>query len=176
PAFGSAGATSSCKTRTPPEAIAPTASSSNPGTPSLRTMKTSSGTRNARATSYATGTPPRGRPSTITSSRPAYLESFSPSNRPASARFGKPPSMRSRFAPNNFAERSHFGDRPARFDIIAKAVRESRPPQLPPRFHSRQMKVHSRVGVPSFPLLRVQRPLAFLKPSLLEKFEWGELD
>src|SRR5205085_4308183 len=78
---------------TPPEAIAPTASSSKPGTPSLRTIKTSSGTRSACATSYATGTPPRGKPRTITSSRPAYFESFKPSIRPASARFGKIPSM-----------------------------------------------------------------------------------
>ena len=49
--FGNALATSSFRTRTPPDAIAPTASSSNPGTPSLRTIKTSSGTRSARATS-----------------------------------------------------------------------------------------------------------------------------
>src|SRR5437016_1248533 len=93
-AFGSARATSSFKTRTPPDAIAPTASSSNPGTPSLRTMKTSSGTRSACATSYATGTPPRGNPSTITSSRPAYCVSFSASNRPAADRSGKAASMR----------------------------------------------------------------------------------
>jgi len=43
--------TLSLSTRTPPAAIAPIAYSSWPGTPSLRTMKTSSGTCSARATS-----------------------------------------------------------------------------------------------------------------------------
>ena len=61
----------------PPSAIAPKASSSWPGTPSLRTRKTSSGAPSARATSAATGTPPRGSPSTMTSSRPAYSPSRS---------------------------------------------------------------------------------------------------
>src|SRR5436309_15411767 len=41
------------------------------GTPSLRTTQTSSGTRTRCATSNATGTPPRGRARTMTSSRPA---------------------------------------------------------------------------------------------------------
>src|SRR5438477_12147810 len=92
-AFGSARRTSSFKTRTPPEAMAPAVSSSKPGTRSLRTLKTSRGTASRCATSYATGTPPRGRPSTITSLRPAYCSSFSASSRPASARFGKAISM-----------------------------------------------------------------------------------
>jgi len=58
-------------TRTPPLAMAPIASSRWKGTPSLRTRKTSSGARSARATSLATGTPPRGSARTTTSRRPA---------------------------------------------------------------------------------------------------------
>ncbi len=73
-------------TRTPPEARAPIASSGWEGTPSLRTMKTSSGAWSARATSAPTGTPPRGRASTSTSGRPAYRLSAFASRRPASVR------------------------------------------------------------------------------------------
>ena len=53
--------TSRFSTRTPPLAIAPIASSSCPGDPSLRTTNTSSGAFSALATSAPTGTPPRGR-------------------------------------------------------------------------------------------------------------------
>jgi hypothetical protein len=42
------------------------ATSRRPGVPSFRTKKTSSGARSALATSKATGTPPRGSPSTMT--------------------------------------------------------------------------------------------------------------
>ena len=38
------------------------------------------------------------------------------------------------------------------------------------------MKIHSSICVPSFPLLRVERALAFLKPGVFEKFEDGEQD
>jgi hypothetical protein len=55
----------------PPEASAPTATSAFPGAPIFRTTSTSSGASSAVATSYATGTPPRGNPSTVTSFRPA---------------------------------------------------------------------------------------------------------
>src|SRR5581483_11589113 len=85
----SAFTTSSLRTRAPPLAIAPIASSSWPGRPSLRTRNTSSGAPRARATSAATGTPPRGRPRTITSSRPAYSDSLEASARPAARRFAK---------------------------------------------------------------------------------------
>ena len=75
------------ETRTPPVATAPIASSSWPGMPSFRTTKTSRGACSARATSYATGTPPRGSASTRTSGLPAYCSSFSAaSRRPASVR------------------------------------------------------------------------------------------
>ena len=57
-------------TRTPPVAIAPIASSGWPGTPIFRTRNRSSGALRWRATSAATGTPPRGRASTTTSDRP----------------------------------------------------------------------------------------------------------
>ena len=57
----------SFRMRTPPSPIAPIASSGWKGTPSLRTTMTSSGTASARATSNATGTPPRGSPSTTRS-------------------------------------------------------------------------------------------------------------
>src|SRR5438105_6016990 len=80
-------------TRTPLEANAPIASSSWPGTPSLRTMKTSSGAPSLRATSYATGTPPRGKARTIRSGWPARVASRPASTRPASARSAKRPSM-----------------------------------------------------------------------------------
>ena len=80
---------SSLRTSTPPAAIAPMASSGWPGTPSLRTRKTSSGAFSAEATSNATGTPPRGRPNTSTSVRPAYSVRRAASCRPASIRFLK---------------------------------------------------------------------------------------
>src|SRR5579859_2779817 len=54
-------------TRASPSPIAPMPSSGCSGTPSLRTRMTSSGASRARATSAATATPPRGRPSTTTS-------------------------------------------------------------------------------------------------------------
>src|SRR4051794_35325769 len=56
--------TSPLMTRAPPVAIAPNASSACPGTPSLRTSRTSSGAPSAAATSTPTGTPPRGSAST----------------------------------------------------------------------------------------------------------------
>ena len=49
--------------------VAPIANSRSPGTPSLRTRITSRGAPSAWATSYATGTPPRGSASTTTSVR-----------------------------------------------------------------------------------------------------------
>ena len=55
----SASITSRFSTRTPPSPIAPIASSGCLGTPSLRTMMTSSGACRVRATTAATGTPPR---------------------------------------------------------------------------------------------------------------------
>src|SRR5207253_2228079 len=78
--------TSWLSTTTPPLAMAPIASSSWPGTPSLRTRKTSSGASSALATSNATGTPPRGSPRTSTSGRLAYAESFAARIWPASLR------------------------------------------------------------------------------------------
>ena len=54
--------------------------------PSLRTRNTSSGASSACAISNATGTPPRGSPSTTTSARPANPRSLSASRRPASDR------------------------------------------------------------------------------------------
>src|SRR5437764_1460417 len=65
------------------------ASSSWRGTPSLRTIKTSSGAPSALATSYATGTPPRGSASTSRSGRPAYPMNIVANVRPASARSRK---------------------------------------------------------------------------------------
>src|SRR6202035_1569226 len=65
--------------------MAPIASSSCPGTPSLRTMKTSSGASRACATWKATGTPPRGKPRTMTSSRwPIRRATSRPRSCPAS--------------------------------------------------------------------------------------------
>src|SRR4051812_7058918 len=78
--------TSGLRTRTPPLAIAPIASSSCPGKPSLRTTKTSSGAPRRRATSQATGTPPRGSPRTSRSGWPVKAARRSPSARPASYR------------------------------------------------------------------------------------------
>jgi hypothetical protein len=75
--------TSAFITRMPPLASAPIASSDWPGVPSLRTMNTSSGARKARATSAATGTPPRASPNTTTSLRPAYSFNRSASSLPA---------------------------------------------------------------------------------------------
>ena len=72
--------------RSPTAAMAPIASSGCPGTPSLRTISTSSLAPSAAATSAATGTPPRGRPSTTTSSRPEYPPSSAASARPAAVR------------------------------------------------------------------------------------------
>ena len=60
--------TRSFSTSAPSSPTAPIASSGWKGTPSLRTTITSSGASSARATSAATGTPPRGNPSTTTSS------------------------------------------------------------------------------------------------------------
>src|SRR5690349_6575682 len=78
--------TSSLTTTTSPLAIAPIASSSRPGTPSLRTTNTSSGADNAFATSHATGTPPRGNASTTRSRRNANDARRSASARPAALR------------------------------------------------------------------------------------------
>src|SRR6266480_1349464 len=112
----------------------------------------------------------------MTSSRPAYFDSFSPSNRPASARFGNAPSMQLRFAPNNVAERRQLFDRLALFDVIAETCGKRGSPHTPPRSHTRQMKIHSSVSIPSFPLLRIERPLTLLEPCILEKFEGREQD
>ena len=70
----------------PPEAIAPMASSSCPGTPSFLTRRTSSGMFSARATSKPTGTPPRGSASTMASGEPPCCRRRSASCRPASLR------------------------------------------------------------------------------------------
>src|SRR5690606_25360862 len=81
--------TSSFSTRVPPLATAPIASSSWPGTPSLRTTKTSSGAPRARATSNATGTPPRGSARTAAGC-PAKRDRSRASARPASRRSAYP--------------------------------------------------------------------------------------
>src|SRR5205085_6957171 len=125
-------------------------------------------------TSYATGTPPRGKPRTITSSRPAYFESFSTSIRPASARFGKIPSMQLRFAPNQFSQRNGFGNRLRRFKIIAKAGCKHSTTQRPPSFHARSMVVSSGVKIPTLPLFAIKRPLALLEPGILGKLKQRE--
>ena len=80
--------TSRLMTRTPSSPMAPMPSSGWNGTPSLRTTMTSSGAPRARATSKATGTPPRGRPRTTTclSRRSCSLAAR---RRPASARSAK---------------------------------------------------------------------------------------
>ncbi|MFC7649473.1 hypothetical protein ACFQX6_60620 [Streptosporangium lutulentum] len=70
----------------PAAAIAPIASSSLPGTPSLRTRKTSSGASRAMAISYATGTPPRGSPTTMTSGVSRWFARSPARTRPASCR------------------------------------------------------------------------------------------
>ena len=77
--------TSSFSTRAPPSPMAPIATSGCLGRPSLRTTSTSSGAPSADASSAATGTPPRGRPSTTGRSivRPANACA---SRRPASRR------------------------------------------------------------------------------------------
>ena len=66
--------TRSFTTSVPPSPTAPIANSGWNGTPSLRTTITSSGASSARATSAATGTPPRGNPSTTTSSTPQVAQ------------------------------------------------------------------------------------------------------
>ena len=68
------------------KAMAPIASSSCPGKPSLRTSTRSSGARKACAISKATGTPPRGKASTTTSSLFAHIASLFANRRPASWR------------------------------------------------------------------------------------------
>src|SRR4051812_38749645 len=78
--------TCGCRTRTPSSPIAPIAYSGFDGEPSLRTRITSRGAPRARATSAATGTPPRGRPRTTVSWRPR-VRIRSPSWTPASCRF-----------------------------------------------------------------------------------------
>ena len=77
--------TSSLSTRAPRSPMAPIATSGWLGSPSLRTTSTSSGAWSADASSAATGTPPRGRPSTTGRSivRPANACA---SRRPASRR------------------------------------------------------------------------------------------
>ena len=90
--------TSAFRTRTPSSPTAPIPSSGWNGTPSFRTTRMSSGALSAFATSYATGTPPRGRPRTRgeVARRP---ESRSASRRPASRRSRKgigPPSWPAR--------------------------------------------------------------------------------
>ena len=71
--------------RTPPSPMAPIPSSGWSGTPSLRITITSSGACSAWATSNATGTPPRGNPSTTTSCPRRWLTRRE-SSRPASTR------------------------------------------------------------------------------------------
>ena len=82
----SASTTSRFTRSIPPDASAPIASSSCPGTPSFLTTKTSSGACSAFATSYPTGTPPRGKARTTTSSRFRNSPSLEASKRPASKR------------------------------------------------------------------------------------------
>src|SRR4051794_24054076 len=74
----------------PAAAMAPMASSGCSGSPSLRTTRTSSGTPRTSATSAATITPPRGRPST-TGSPEVEPERRSPRARPAARRSAKRP-------------------------------------------------------------------------------------
>ncbi len=78
---------------TPPEAMAPIANSSCPGTPSFRTSQTSRGTWRALAISYATGIPPRGNPRTSTSGKLAYWDNSAAKRRPASVRLWNRGSM-----------------------------------------------------------------------------------
>ena len=78
-------AVSVSRTALPSSAIAPTPSSGLPGAPSLRTARMSSGACSARATSTATGTPPRGSAITIGASC-ANGNSSAASMRPASWR------------------------------------------------------------------------------------------
>jgi len=68
-----------CLTCVLPSPMAPSASSSWPGAPSLRTTSTSNGARRASAMGLATGTPPLGNARTVTSER-------SENSRSASAR------------------------------------------------------------------------------------------
>jgi len=77
--------TSSLTTRALPSPTAPIASSGWLGTPSFRTTTTSSGVCSSCATSKATGTPPRGRP-TVTTSLLANELSADASARPAPRR------------------------------------------------------------------------------------------
>ncbi len=76
--------TSGLRTRAPSSPTAPMPSSGWNGTPSLRTTMTSSGAPSACAT-WATRTPPRGRPRTTTGS-PRRCPSRAESRRPASSR------------------------------------------------------------------------------------------
>ena len=80
--------TSGSRTRTPPSPIAPMPSSGCWGIPSLRTTITSRGACSARATSNATGTPPRGSAST-TGCSARHGSSRVASARPASRRSRK---------------------------------------------------------------------------------------
>src|SRR5579863_5788368 len=74
---------------TPPEAIAPIASSGIFGAPSFRTSQTSSGAWRTLAISNPTGTPPRGRARTWTSVRSANEVNCSARSLPASVRSRK---------------------------------------------------------------------------------------
>ena len=80
--------TSELTTSTPPSPTAPIASSGWKGRRSFRTTITSRGAARLRATSNATGTPPRGRPSTTTS-WPHRCPIRSANRRPASVRSAK---------------------------------------------------------------------------------------
>src|SRR5262249_30520160 len=107
----------------------------------------------------------------MTSSLPAYLLSFVPRTRPASARFGKGPSMRLRFSVDQLAKRTYAAHRLGGFHIFAKAWREHSSSIRPPGLNARPMIVNANVAVPPLPLLRIQRALALLKPGVLEEVE-----
>src|SRR5688500_1233158 len=79
-------ATSSATIRRLPSAIAPSATSSTPGTPNFLATNTPRVAPIASAAARATGIPPRAKPSTTTSGRPAYELSACASTLPASYR------------------------------------------------------------------------------------------
>src|SRR5262245_60678583 len=149
--------TSSLTTRTPPEAIAPIASSSCPGTPILRTRNRSSGAPSAFATSYATGTPPRGKASTMTSDRPVYADSSAASCRPASLR-----SWKSMARPPSHAGRIRLGHFPRVPCLHVQRVQRPRPIEIHERIIS--LRHHRRDVVPVALVLRMiddaDRPMA----------------
>lgn len=113
---------SSLMTRTPPSPMAPKPSSGWCGTPSLRTTITSSGAPSSCATRKATGTPPRGRPST-TGSLCARGPRASASRRPASARSANSTGLTSHRREHVAATRLVPGDTPPSFPSSPRAGR-----------------------------------------------------